>query len=149
MQGIVSSRLFREAAGAAQAMQVLLRLQYQQMRTGAVPLPQFADVEFRCYSQNGEDGILLYLFSLLGATSRKAVEICAGNGIECNTANLLVNHGWRGLLVDGDPMQIATGQAFYAQCMTTRFSAPTMVASWVTAENINALITEHGFAGDI
>jgi hypothetical protein len=57
--------------------------------------------------------------------------------------------GCRVLLVDGDPMQIAAGQFFCAQCMTTRFSVPTMVASWVTAENVNALITEHGFAGDI
>jgi hypothetical protein len=30
-------------------------------------LPSFDDVEFRVHSQNGEDGILLYLFSIIGA----------------------------------------------------------------------------------
>jgi hypothetical protein len=27
---------------------------------------------------------------------------CVEDGIECNTANLIINHGWTGLLFDGD-----------------------------------------------
>jgi hypothetical protein len=56
----------------SQIGQVLLRLQYRELARRAGALPAFSDVEFRCYSQNGEDGILLYLFSILGTTSRKA-----------------------------------------------------------------------------
>lgn len=63
-------------------------------RASEVPAARVPDVEFKCFSQNGEDGILLYLFSLIGTVNRRAVEICAGDGIECNTANLIVNHGW-------------------------------------------------------
>ena len=96
----------------AQVGQVLLRLQYQDLARRRVDLPTLEDVEFRCHSQNGEDGILLYIFALLGTTNRKVVEICAGDGIECNAANLLVNHGWNGLLFDGDDEQIARGRAF-------------------------------------
>src|SRR5512132_3824668 len=70
----------------AQIGQVLLRLQYQDLARRGVDLPTLADVEFRCHSQNGEDGILLYIFALLGTTNRKVVEICAGDGIECNAA---------------------------------------------------------------
>jgi len=132
-----------------QATQVGLRLKYRELFAAGSPLPSLSDVEFRCYSQNGEDGILLYLFSLLGTEHRRAVEICAGSGVECNTANLLINHGWQGLLVDGDAAQIAQGKAFYAQCPTTRFSLPTLVASWITVENVAALLAEHGFGWDV
>jgi hypothetical protein len=45
------------------------------------PLPSFGDVEFRAFSQNGEDGILLYIFSLIGTTNKLCIEICAGDGI--------------------------------------------------------------------
>ena len=80
----------------AQIGQVLLRLHYQDLVRRGVSIPDFSDGEFRCRSQNGEDGILLYLFSVPSTTNRKAVEICVGDGIECNAANLIVNHGWLG-----------------------------------------------------
>src|SRR6202035_1427829 len=80
------------------ATQILLSMQYKKMLALNLPMPTFEDVEFRAYSQFGEDGILLYLFSVLGTTNKKCVEICAGDGIECNTANLIVNHGWNAFL---------------------------------------------------
>lgn len=136
-------------SSVSQAIQVLLRLQYRQLRGLGLPLPELADVEFRCYSQNGEDGILLYLFSLLGTTNRKVVEVCAGNGIECNAANLLINHGWQGLLIDGDAEQIAGGRLFYANCRNTLYGPPMLLAAWVTAENVNELVRHHRFDGEI
>jgi hypothetical protein len=57
-------------------------------------LPSMKDVGFRKYSQFEEDGILLYIFSLIPPINRTCVEICAGKGSECNTANLMINHGW-------------------------------------------------------
>ncbi len=133
----------------SQATQVLLRLQYQDLLRRGVTLPAFRDVEFRCFSQNGEDGILLYLFSLLGTTNRRVVEICAGDGLECNSANLVINHGWQGLMMDGDADNIARGRSFYATCRTTWVSPPTMVQAWITAENINELIRGNGFSGPV
>ena len=137
-------------ARETQIGQVQLRLHYRWLaRQGRDQLPPFADVEFRCFSQNGEDGILLYLFSLIGAETRTAVEICAGDGIECNAANLIVNHGWQGLLFDGDREQVARGKAFYAACRTTWVSPPTVVDAWITAENVNALVGAHGASGPV
>jgi hypothetical protein len=107
------------------------------------------DVEFSAFSQNGEDGILLYTFSLIGTTNRRAVEICAGDGIECNTANLTVNHGWNALLFDGDEQNTKKGQQFYTTCKTTFLWPPTIVNAWITTENINPLIADHGFEGEI
>ena len=132
-----------------QVAQVQLRLHYQALARQKHGLPSFSDVEFRCFSQNGEDGILLYLFSLFGTVNRKAVEICAGDGIECNAANLIVNHGWQGLLFDGDSEQVGRGNAFYTACRTTWVSPPTFVTAWITAENVNAVVSAHGVTGPV
>ena len=129
--------------------QILLRLRYRDLARRPDDLPDFRDVEFRCYSQNGEDGILLYLFSVLGTTNRKVVEICAGDGIECNAANLIVNHGWHGLLLDGSADHVAQGTQFYAKGKNTWIAPPKFVHAWVTADNVNSLVEDHGFAGEI
>ena len=83
--------------------QTLLRLAYQDLVRQGKPLPRLDDVGFRAYSQFDEDGILLYLFTLLGVSHKTSVEICAGTGHECNSANLIINHAWDGLLIDGNP----------------------------------------------
>ncbi len=128
--------------------QVLLSMQYKEMLALKLPLPTFEDVEFRAYSQFGEDGILLYLFSLLGATNKKCVEICGGGGFD-NTANLLINHGWNGLFFEGSESHIQRGQQFYARCADTKVWPPKIVQAWVTAENVNDLIAAQGFSGEI
>jgi hypothetical protein len=133
----------------AQTTQILLRLQYQQLVRQRTGLPSFADVEFRYYSQNGEDGILHYIFSLISTTNRRVVEICAGDGVECNAANLLVHHGWRGLLFDGDAAEVARGNEFYRACRSTFVAPPTFVHAWITAENVNQLVSGNGFAGPV
>lgn len=136
-------------AGPDKGVQIFLSLKYQDLLRQHLPLPGFGDVEFRCFSQNGEDGILHYIFSLIGATNKIAVEMCAGNGTECNSANLLINHGWVGLLLDGNEDNINAGKEFYAKCQETFFTPPTLVHAWITAENVNQLIRSNGFEGEI
>ena len=77
-------------------------------------LPRFDDVGFRKYSQFEEDGILLYIFSLVPPLNRTCVEICAGNGRQCMATNLIINHGWWGHLFDGNPANVAAGNRFFA-----------------------------------
>jgi hypothetical protein len=122
---------------------------YRDRAERGASLPTFDDVEFKAYSQNSEDGILLYLFSLLGAPTKKVVEICAGDGIECNAANLIINHGWQGLLVDGDARRVATGRRFYGSLAETSWLPPRMVKAWVTTENVNRLLVENGVTGEV
>src|SRR3954470_1373717 len=73
----------------AKEAQVLLKLRYENIRRRGLPVPSFSDVGFRCHSQFEEDGILLLIFGLLGAYNRTVVEVCAGNGIESMSANLI------------------------------------------------------------
>jgi len=138
-----------DSSAASKATQILLMLQYQALQRAGLPLPKFEDVEFRAFSQNGEDGILHLLFSILGTTNRRCVEIGVGSGLECNTANLIVNHGWEGLLFDGNQAAIKRGQEFYNNCRDTFVWPPQLVPAWITANNINELITKQGFSGEI
>lgn len=59
--------------------------------------------EFSGFSQNGEDGVLDVLRSRLSESNRCFVEIGSGDGVENNTAWLLVAEKYAGLMVEGDP----------------------------------------------
>jgi hypothetical protein len=138
-----------ESAGAARAMQLLLRMRYRDMVACGAPLPGFGDVELRAFSQNGEDGILLYLFSVLGEPTRRCIEIGAGDGTQCNTANLIINHGWDWLLVEADPKRVEAGRAFFATHPDTAVYPPKLVHARVTPASVDALLERNGFAGDV
>ena len=56
--------------------------------------------EKKIYSQNGEDGILEFIFSKIGITNKFSVEFGVGNGFECNTVYLLEKKNWTGLMMD-------------------------------------------------
>ena len=131
-------------------LQRSLTFQYKNLLKDNVEmLRTFEEVGLRVFSQGDEDGILLYIFSLIGTTNKKVVEICAGDGIECNSANLIINHGWVGLLFDGSDIHVKKGKNFYSRCKDTLIYPPTFVKAWITAENINSLIQAHGFEGEI
>lgn len=129
--------------------QILLMLKYQEMAKAGVALSQLEDAEFRSFSQNGEDGILLYLLSVLGMKTRNAVEICAGTGYECNSANLIINHGFSALLFEGDPDKVKQANAFYKNHPNTFIWPPKVVEAWITRDNINKLIKDNGYEGEV
>jgi hypothetical protein len=107
------------------------------------------DAAFKVFSQSDEDGRLLYIFSKIGIKNRKCVEIACGNGKECISANLIINHGWEGLLVDGNPANVAEAEAFYETCRATFVWPPVMRQAFITRENVNDLIKKNGFEGEI
>jgi hypothetical protein len=138
---------FRSAEPVAQKM---LMQQYRLLASrGREYLPSLNDVGFRIHSQFEEDGILLYLFSLIQPTSRVCVEICAGNGRECMTTNLIVNHGWWGHLFDGDPANVSNGRRFFANNKDTFLYPPKFSQAWITAENVNETLRANGLSGEI
>ncbi len=131
------------------ASQLQLQLTYRALKESAGALPNLSQVGFKAFSQTDEDGILLYIFTIIGCTTKKSVEICAGNGIECNTANLIINHGWHALLVDGNETLVKGGVEFYKRNPHTFVYPPTFVHSWVTRGNVNEVIDKNGFEGEI
>ncbi|WP_316797815.1 hypothetical protein [Pedobacter frigidisoli] len=132
-----------------QTAQLILKNQYKALQKEEIKKYDFNEVGFRKYSQNSEDGILLFIFSIIGTTNKKIVELCASDGIECNAANLIINHGWQGLLFDGNAEAIEKGKKFYRSHPDTFTLPPTFVNAWVTKNNVNELIARHDYAGQI
>jgi hypothetical protein len=54
----------------------------------------------KIYSQNGEDGILEFIFSKIRTTNKFSVEFEGGNGFKYNTVYLFEKKGWTGLMMD-------------------------------------------------
>ena len=122
------------------------RLLADQLRSVG-PAPGLESVEFKVFSQFGEDGILQYLIHRCGLTEdlRTFVEFGVSDYEESNTRFLLMNDNWRGLVFDGSDNNIAhiRGQPWYWR---HDLSA---VQAFIDAENIDVLITNNGFAGAI
>ena len=128
--------------------QKVLMQQYRLLAaSGKEHLPSLEDVGFRNHSQFEEDGILLYLFSLIRPLNRICVEICAGDGRESMTTNLIINHGWWGHLFDGNEENVRAGKRFFANHKDTFLYPPTFSHAWITAENVNEQLSAAGVGG--
>ena len=67
-----------------------------------VDLTQPGTWEFSGFSQNGEDGILDVLCKQLNVSNRYFIEIGSSDGMENNTAWLLVAEKYSGIMIEGD-----------------------------------------------
>ncbi len=127
----------------------MLKLKYGELRNAdSKQLPSFRDVGFRIFSEAEEDGILLFIFSILGTTNKKAIEICAGDGRGMLT-NLILNHGWEGLMFEGNEDNVKKGKQFFNSHPDSYAMPPKFFQAWITAENINNLIKKNGFEEEI
>lgn len=122
------------------AVQAVLRELYLDRET--LPYPERLIAQrFRLASQNQEDGITLALLKEAGTVTRTFIEI--GSGLSGgNSAVLAREWGWTGLMVDG-------AGATRMEQVGRRFPGVTAINSWVTRDNINALIASHGFSGEV
>ncbi len=73
------------------------------MQARSIDLTRPATWEFSGFSQNGEDGILDVLRRQLRTSNRYFVEIGSADGIENNSAWLVVAERYDGLMIEGDP----------------------------------------------
>jgi len=129
--------------------QVNLYLNYRKLLSDGGYFPSINEVGFRCFSQFEEDGLLLYIFALIGFKNKVFVDIGSGDGINSNCANLAMNWGFTGLFIDGNPNCIAHGKEFYSKHPNTWAYPPKFLNAFIKAENINGLISDNGFSGEI
>lgn len=96
---------------------------------------------FRAFSQNGEDGVTLAILQTVGPGTRRFVDI--GCGIRGGNSRYLAEEfGWSGLMLDArEDIPKLEG----------RFppGRVTALQTWITRENVNQLIKDHGYSGEI
>ncbi len=112
-------------------------------------IPDWKNVGFREYSQTNEDGLLLFIFSIIGFTNRVLVDIACGNPEGSNSANLICNWGFTGLLVDGDENSISTTKEYYKKHLDTYIFPPRVKCEFVSAENVNTILSENNVVREI
>lgn len=125
------------------------RMLQQYAHLSAAPRVQsLNDYEAAVYSQNGEDGILLHLFSFIGCHNYRFVEFGVGDGVQCNTANLSLNFGWRGLLLEADGAKALKAQQYYRRMLGPDGNVKVRQTR-VTTDNINRILEEENIQGEI
>ena len=142
-------QLLKRVDGLERNLENLLLVRYEELGPGAGPRELLRNREFKVSSQNGEDGLLLHIFSEVGMTDRRLVEFGSGDGTECNSANLILNFGWSGLLMDCSEPNVARARHFYHDEHSIPASRLKIETELATAENINALLEKHGVKGEI
>lgn len=121
---------------------------YRQAISQGIRFP-LSDTGFRVFSQFEEDGILLYIFAALGVSHKTFIDIGSSDGINSNCANFAVNFGWRGLFIDGNQKSIERGKAYYSSNPDTALYPPKFVHAFIQRENINTIIRDNGFSGEM
>lgn len=92
--------------------------------------------KYRCdvFSQTGEDGLLDEIFRRLKITKGKCAEFGAANGKYCSNTFHLIEHGWKGKMIESDP---AWAKALIDN--TLKYGVEIYFGS-VTSQNVNDLI---------
>lgn len=103
------------------------------------------EVEFKVFSQWGDDGIIQYLIHHIDIPEKTFVEFGVENYTESNTRFLLMNNNWSGFIMDGSSSHIdyirkdSIYWKYDLQCQ----------AAFITAENVNDLIASSGFGPEL
>ena len=97
---------------------------------------KISDVEFKVFSQWGEDGIIEFLLSNIPISNKFFVEFGVENYRESNTRFLMMNRNWSGLVIDGSQKNVEDikKQSIYWQYDLQAIN------HFITKENINRII---------
>lgn len=146
MQRRALEPILRRQTALLQTSQLQLALHYKELAAAGGPMPSYRDVGFGVFCDADEDGILLYLLSVVGSGRKQLVDLGSASVDASNSSNLILHHGWSGLLVDADEDNVNAARAGYEALGAI---PPKMISAWLTAENINPLLREHGPSGEI
>lgn len=98
---------------------------------------KLSDIEFKVFSQWGEDGIIEYLVDKLPIRNRFFIEFGVENYNESNTRFLMMNRNWEGIIIDGSEANInyiKNRDYFWKYNLNP-------IYFFITKENINDLIS--------
>jgi hypothetical protein len=98
-------------------------------------LDSFTQYKKKVFSQHGEDGIIEQIFKIIGTYNNYYIEFGGWDGVYLsNTANLRINNGWSGLLLEGNKEKVMS--------MKNREEI-NLQNEWITKDNINDLFKKY------
>ena len=97
----------------------------------------------KIYSQNDEDGIILYILKHIGVKTKKFVEVGVENGIECNTTNLLKNFNWSGAQIEGNKKLYNNAKIQLKKVLGKKIKNLKLLNIFVTKKNINQILKKY------
>lgn len=103
------------------------------------------DVEFKVFSQCGDDGIIQWLIHNIDFPNKTFIEFGVEDYRESNTRFLLMNDNWSGLVIDGSQRNIdsiISSEYFWRYELTAK-------KAFIDAENINDLIASAEFKKEV
>lgn len=136
-------RLSKLEERCARLQEALGRIESRQVTGGDVRMS--AEVEYRVFSQWGEDGIIDWLTSLVPIERKLFIEFGVEDYSEANTRFLLAHKNWSGLIFDSDADKVASirrRELYWQYDLTAE-------AAFIARENINDLLRQQGVEGDI
>lgn len=104
------------------------------------PPRMLEEVEFKVFSQFGDDGILQYLVHNVEIPEKTFIEFGVENYLESNTRFLLEKDNWSGLVMDGSPENVKAiqqGRFYWRHELQA-------VAAFIDRDNINGLLKASG-----
>jgi hypothetical protein len=106
---------------------------------------KLCDVEFKVYSQWGEDGIIEWLLQRIPVSSNRFIEFGVENYSEANTIFLLKNRNWSGLVIDSNEEYVDAlrkGEIYWKYDLTA-------VSAFINRDNIDSILVANGFSGRV
>lgn len=122
---------------------LLLGRMLSEMHRSASGSAPFSEIEFKVFSQFGEDGIIQHLVNHVKPQSRRFVEIGTQNYEESNTRFLLMNNYWRGMVVDGSAADVG----YIQRDEISLYYGLNSRCEFVTVENVERLVADFADEG--
>lgn len=104
-----------------------------------------SDVEFRVFSQFGDDGIIQWLINNINFRERSFIEFGVQDYRESNTRFLLMNNNWSGFVIDGSARNV---QKIRSSSYYWKYSLRAEHL-FIDEDNINDALTRSGLGANI
>lgn len=108
-------------------------------------ITSLSEVEFKVFSQFGDDGIIQWLVNNLELPNKTFVEFGVENYRESNTRFLMMNNNWSGLVMDGSESnvaQIVNSEYYWKYELSAK-------AVFIDKDNINNLLLSSGLDKEV